>query len=95
MAHHSDPNEPWYEVAQRRAVWKVAQNRWQKKRIEAERRDTQAARQSKWDIVAPCFDSAFVVNKIWNKSTSPTGAGTSLEGQPTQWLKQVILAGGV
>ena len=95
MAHHQNPNMPWYEAAKDRVAWRITQKKWKDHRIEAERKDTQAARQNKWDLVAPCFESAFVLDKIWKKNAGPTGAGTSLEGQPVQWLKQVILAGGV
>ena len=76
-------------------AWKQAQIEWKKQRIKAERSDTQEARQAKWDLVAPLYQSHFVLSKVWGTTKVPNGAGTPIEGQPEQWIKQVLLAGGV
>ena len=91
-----DREGTWWELALDKNAWRKAQWEWKKRRIAAERRDTQEARKDVWNKVAPLYKSNFILTKVWkNNIEVPTGAETPIEGQPEKWIKQVIIAGGV
>ena len=92
---NAEIESPWYELAQNRALWRNMLWKWKQHRTEIERNDTQQARESTWNKVAPLFNSSYILNKVWSRSKPIKTLGTSLEGYSQGWLRQVIIAGGV
>ena len=85
----------WYEIAADPQEWLTLRVKWLEGRKAKEREDTQVNREKYWEEVAVRYADQVVRQEVWKKVKTPSAAGTALEGQGEEWLKAVILAGGV